>query len=59
MDPRHLAPLLAVTTTGALSGVVAAPMARRTLEGLPLWPFAGYRVVLAAPLAAADRRWRR
>jgi undecaprenyl-diphosphatase len=59
MDPRHLVPLLAVTTTGALSGVVAAPMARRTLEGLPLWPFAGYRVVLAAALAATDRRWRR
>jgi len=59
IDPRHLTPLLAVTTTGALSGVVAAPMARRTLEGLPLWPFAGYRLLLAAALAAADRRWRR
>jgi undecaprenyl-diphosphatase len=57
--PRHLIPLVAVTTTGALSGVVAAPMARRTLDGLPLWPFAGYRVVLAVALAAADCRWRR
>ncbi|MDO9408890.1 undecaprenyl-diphosphate phosphatase [Patulibacter sp.] len=59
IDPRHLTPLLAVTTTGALSGVVAAPMARRTLEGLPLWPFAGYRLLLAGALAEADRRWRR
>ncbi|CAB4915404.1 unannotated protein [freshwater metagenome] len=59
IDPRHLTPLLAVTTTGALSGVVASPMARRTLEGLPLWPFAGYRLVLAGALLAADRRWRR
>ncbi|MEV4420466.1 undecaprenyl-diphosphate phosphatase [Patulibacter sp. NPDC049589] len=59
IDPRHLVPLLAVTTTGAISGVAAAPMARRTLEGLPLWPFAGYRVLLATALAAADCRWRR
>ncbi|WP_026910213.1 undecaprenyl-diphosphate phosphatase [Patulibacter minatonensis] len=59
IDPKHLTPLVAVTTTGALSGVVAAPMARRTLEGLPLWPFAGYRVLLAGALAAADCRWRR
>jgi undecaprenyl-diphosphatase len=59
MAPRHLAPLAAVTTTGALSGVAAAPMARRTLEGLPLWPFAAYRVLLALVLAAAECRWRR
>jgi undecaprenyl-diphosphatase len=58
MEPRHLVPLVAVTTTGALSGRVAAPMARRTLEGLPLWPFAAYRVALATALAAADCRWR-
>lgn len=59
IDHHALVPLAAVTTTGALSGVVAAPMARRTLHGLPLWPFAGYRLLLAAALAAADRRWRR
>lgn len=59
MAPHHLVPLAAVTTTGALSGVVAAPMARRTLEGLPLWPFAAYRVLLATALAAAECRWRR
>lgn len=59
MAPDHLVPLAAVTTTGALSGVVAAPMARRTLEGLPLWPFAAYRVLLATALAAAECRWRR
>lgn len=59
IETRHLTPLAAVTTTGALSGVVAAPMARRTLEGLPLWPFAGYRVLLAGALAAADCHWRR
>lgn len=59
IDRRALVPLAAVTTTGALSGVAAAPMARHTLHGLPLWPFAGYRVLLAAALAAADRRWRR
>lgn len=59
IETRHLTPLAAVATTGALSGVVAAPMARRTLEGLPLWPFAGYRVLLAGALAAADCRWRR
>lgn len=57
--PSHLVPLAAVTTTGALSGVVASPMAARTLAGLPLAPFAAYRVLLAAVLAAADRRWRR
>lgn len=59
IDHRALVPLAAVTTTGALSGVAAAPMARHTLHGLPLWPFAGYRLLLAAALAAADRRWRR
>lgn len=59
IETRHLTPLVAVTTTGALSGVVAAPMARRTLEGLPLWPFAAYRLGLATALALADRRWRR
>jgi undecaprenyl-diphosphatase len=58
MDPAHLVPLAAVAATGALSGRVAAPMARRTLEGLPLWPFAAYRVLLATTLAAADCRWR-
>lgn len=59
IDHRALVPLAAVTTTGALSGVAAAPMARHTLHGLPLWPFAGYRVLLAGALATADCRWRR
>lgn len=59
IDHHALVPLAAVTTTGALSGVAAAPMARQTLHGLPLWPFAGYRVLLAAALAAADCHWRR
>jgi undecaprenyl-diphosphatase len=59
IDRHALVPLAAVASTGALSGVAAAPMARHTLHGLPLWPFAGYRLLLAAALAAADRRWRR
>lgn len=55
---QHLVPLAAVTVTGGLSGRLAAPLARRTLDGLPLAPFAVYRVGLAGALIVADRRWR-
>lgn len=57
IEPRHLTPLLVVTVTSAASGLAAAPVARRTLDGLPLWPFAVYRAGLAATLAVTDRRW--
>lgn len=57
IEPRHLTPLLVVTVTSAASGLAAAPVARRTLDGLPLWPFAVYRAGLATTLAVADRRW--
>jgi undecaprenyl-diphosphatase len=55
--PASLAPLCAVTVTSAASGLVAAPIARRTLDGLPLAPFAAYRTALAAVLLWTDRRW--
>ncbi|WP_320668489.1 undecaprenyl-diphosphate phosphatase [Patulibacter defluvii] len=55
--PASLTPLAAVTATAAVSGRVAAPIARRTLDGLPLAPFAAYRVVLAGVLLWTDRRW--
>lgn len=51
IEPKHLAPLVVVTVTSAASGLTAAPIARRTLDGLPLWPFAAYRLGLAAALA--------
>lgn len=57
IQPEHLTPLLVVTVTSAASGLAAAPIARRTLDGLPLWPFAVYRVGLAGALAVTDRRW--
>lgn len=57
IEPEHLTPLLVVTVTSAASGLAAAPIARRTLDGLPLWPFAVYRAGLAATLAVTDRRW--
>lgn len=57
IEPEHLTPLLVVTVTSAASGLAAAPIARRTLDGLPLWPFAAYRLGLAAALAVTDRRW--
>lgn len=57
IEPGHLVPLVAVTITSAASGLAAAPIARRTLDGLPLWPFAVYRAGLAAALAVTDRRW--
>lgn len=57
IEPEHLMPLLVVTVTSAASGLAAAPVARRTLDGLPLWPFAIYRAGLAATLAVTDRRW--
>lgn len=57
VDRRQLVPLAAVAVTSAASGRAAAPLARRTLDGLPLAPFAAYRVGLAAALAVTDRRW--
>jgi undecaprenyl-diphosphatase len=57
IDSRQLTPLVVVTVTSAASGLAAAPVARRTLDGLPLWPFAVYRAGLAATLTVADRRW--
>ncbi len=59
LDRGQVTVLTAVTATAAASGVLAAPTARRTLDGVPLAPFAAYRVALAGALAAADRRWRR
>lgn len=58
MAPEHLVPLVAVTATSALSGRIAAPLARRTLDGLPLWPFGLYRAGLATALAFTARRWK-
>lgn len=56
--PERLVPLLAVTTTSAASGYAAAPLARRSLDGVALWPFAVYRLGLAAALAVTAQRWR-
>ncbi len=57
IETEHLTPLVVVTVTSAVSGLAAAPIARRTLDGLPLWPFAAYRAGLATALAVTDRRW--
>ncbi|MGX6446774.1 undecaprenyl-diphosphate phosphatase, partial [Patulibacter sp. S7RM1-6] len=59
LDRPVLTTLGAVTATSAASGVLASPLARRTLDGVPLAPFAAYRLALAGALATADRRWRR
>jgi undecaprenyl-diphosphatase len=47
-----LLPLGAVAVTSALSGRLAAPLARRTLEGVRLAPFGAYRLLVAGGLLA-------
>jgi len=56
MPRGALLPLGAVTAAGALSGRLAAPLARRTLDGVRLAPFSAYRLLVAGGLLAARPR---
>jgi len=50
-----LTPMVALTASSALSGRAAAPVARRTLDGVRLAPFAAYRAAVAVALLRTGR----
>ncbi|MGE4425596.1 MAG: undecaprenyl-diphosphate phosphatase [Solirubrobacteraceae bacterium] len=53
--PGRLAPIGALTVASAVSGRAAAPLARRTLHGVRLAPFAVYRAAVATALLVSGR----